>query len=71
MFKKVLAALDLSDASEAVFESALELAIATHSQLMLLHTLVAEHNGGPALPVSAPWDYYADERVDELAASNL
>ena len=36
MLKKVLAALDLSNASEAVFESALELAIATHSQLMLL-----------------------------------
>ncbi|MGI8935287.1 MAG: hypothetical protein ACR2FS_14565 [Phormidesmis sp.] len=42
----------------------------THS-LCSYHTLVAEHNGGPALPVSAPWDYYADERVDELAASNL
>lgn len=59
MFKKILAALDLSEADGAVFESALELVIATHSQLMLLHALAGELTGGPTLPVSAPWDYYA------------
>lgn len=72
MFKKVLAALDLSDADEAVFESALERAIATHPQLMRLHALVGEHSDScqkPAVATKCPRKLIS-QPVDELAASN-
>lgn len=59
MFTKILVALDLLDSNQAVFENALDLAIATQSKLMLLHALVSDRDGGPTLPVSATWDYYA------------
>ncbi|MGB7251016.1 MAG: universal stress protein [Phormidesmis sp.] len=59
MLQKILVALDLLDSNEAVFESALSLAIATQGELMLLHALSGDRDGGPALPVSPSWDYYA------------
>lgn len=68
MFNKILVALDLLDSNEAVFESALELAMATGSQLMLLHALVGDRDGGPSLPIAPGWDYYAatNDRVWNL-----
>ena len=59
MFEKILVALDLLDSNETVFENALSLAAATHSELMLLHALAGDRDGGPTMPVSATWDYYA------------
>ncbi len=59
MFKKILVALDLLDSNESVFEKALSLAVANGSELMLLHALAGDSDGGPRLPVSTTWDYYA------------
>ena len=59
MFKKILVALDLLDSNKAVFQQALALAEATGAELMLFHALSGESDGGPTIPVSATWDYYA------------
>lgn len=57
MFKKVLAALDLLDFNDVVFERALALAVAMDSRLMLVHALVGDREGGPTLPTAMSWNY--------------
>lgn len=59
MLKKILVALDLLDSNETVFQTALDLAVATGSKLMLLHVLSGDRDTGPTMPLSATWDYYA------------
>ncbi|MEL6604993.1 MAG: universal stress protein [Cyanobacteria bacterium J06614_10] len=59
MLKKILVALDLLDSNEIVFQNALELATATGANLMFLHSLTGDQDGGPSMPVSGAWDYYA------------
>jgi nucleotide-binding universal stress UspA family protein len=59
MLKKILVALDLLKSNESVFQSALDLAMATGSSLMLLHVLSGDRDTGPTMPISTTWDYYA------------
>ncbi|MEL6455745.1 MAG: universal stress protein, partial [Cyanobacteria bacterium J06623_5] len=59
MLKKILVALDLFNSNEIVFQNALQLATATGANLMLLHSLAGDQDGGPSMPVSGAWDYYA------------
>jgi nucleotide-binding universal stress UspA family protein len=59
MLNKILVALDLLESNESVFQSALDLAMATGSTLMLLHVLSGDRDTGPTMPISATWDYYA------------
>lgn len=47
MYTRILAALDNSDASERVFEQALELAQTLDAQLMLIHGLTSDEDGSP------------------------
>ena len=64
MYKKILAALDYSLTSEVVFESALELAKATGSELILLHALSQEADDSPLsyAPVTMS---YNPEKIEE------
>ncbi|MEL6813576.1 MAG: universal stress protein [Cyanobacteria bacterium J06598_3] len=57
MFKKVLVALDLLDFNDVVFERALALAVAMDAELMLVHALVGDREGGPTLPTAMSWNY--------------
>ena len=57
MFKKVLVALDLLDFNDVVFERALALAVAMDAELMLVHALVGDREGGPTLPTATSWNY--------------
>ncbi len=68
MFNKILVPIDHSDASAALFNHALMLAKATHSQLMLLHVLSADEEGSPGLPMYPQLTYSPnlDETVWEV-----
>lgn len=59
MIQKIVVALDLLDTNEAVFQHALDLALATGAALRLLHALAGDRDGGPTMPVSGAWDYYS------------
>jgi nucleotide-binding universal stress UspA family protein len=48
MVKKVLAAMDLSESNELIFEQAVDLALASKAKLMLLHVLSYEEKDSPA-----------------------
>jgi nucleotide-binding universal stress UspA family protein len=56
MVNKVLAAMDLSDNSEAVFEQAVALAASSKASLMLLHVLSYEEEDSPS-PVTSVSPY--------------
>jgi nucleotide-binding universal stress UspA family protein len=58
MFYKILAAIDHSPHSQAVFAQALALAQATSASLMLLHVLSSEEEGSPQMPTLATQEYY-------------
>lgn len=58
MLQKILVALDLLDDNEIVFAQALDLAVATGADLMLVHALSGLDNASPALSTSPGWDYY-------------
>jgi nucleotide-binding universal stress UspA family protein len=47
MVKKVLAAMDLSEYNEDIFEQAVEIAAVSNADLMLLHVLSYEEKGSP------------------------
>jgi nucleotide-binding universal stress UspA family protein len=68
MFNKILVPIDYSDASKALFDTALKLAKATQSQLMLLHVLSADEEGSPGLPMYPQLTYSPslDETVWEV-----
>ncbi|KAF3884653.1 MULTISPECIES: universal stress protein [Nostocales] len=57
MFKKILIALDCSDAGKYVFEQGFTLAKMAGSSLLLLHVLSNEEEGSPYIPVST-FEYY-------------
>lgn len=59
MLQKIVVALDLLDTNEAVFAQGLDLALATGGQLMLVHALAGDRDGGPVMPISGAWDYYS------------
>ena len=54
MIQKILVALDVSKASEAIFQKALQLAKATGAELTLLHVMYAEEEGAPPNLLNAP-----------------
>lgn len=58
MFRKILAALDRSSNSKAVFDEALALAKATEASLMLLHVLSNEEKDSPQIPTLTTLEYY-------------
>lgn len=59
MVKKVLAAMDLSENNESIFEQAIELATASKADLMLLHVLSYEEANSPS-PVLSVSPYTPD-----------
>ncbi|CAD5977806.1 Universal stress protein Sll1388 [Planktothrix tepida] len=58
MFKKILAPLDLSSNSQAVFEQALELAVCNQANLMLLHVLCTDEESSPDFGILVGLSYY-------------
>lgn len=58
MFRKILASLDRSSNSKAVFDEALALAKATEASLMLLHVLSNEEKDSPQVPTLTTLEYY-------------
>lgn len=58
MFKKILVALDQSDASLAVFTAAIEMAQKMQASLMLLHVLSSYGNGDVGVPFPTPPEAY-------------
>lgn len=58
MFNKILVAIDNSAISRHVFAEALSLAKAYNAQLMLLHVLSGEQEGGSSLPIFPTMGYY-------------
>ena len=50
MINKILVALDYSDISQSVFDSALSLAKTTGASLMMLHILAEDEPGFPVIP---------------------
>ena len=70
MIKRILVAVDRSENSKSVFESAVSLAKATSATLMLLHVLSENESGYPALPTYA---YYPmiDDRDLEIYREKL
>ncbi|PSN11493.1 universal stress protein [filamentous cyanobacterium CCT1] len=69
MYRKILVALDNSPTSDALFAQALELAQATGSALMLVHSLSSQEDTSP-LPMSATLDsiYWAPGTEIDLEA---
>lgn len=59
MFDKILVAVDVSEDSKYVFESALDLAKAKQASLMLLHVLSLEEENCPEIDGFASSDYYS------------
>lgn len=55
MYKRILAALDISES--AVFETALSLASASDAALLLLHVLSSRDSESPMTPVATAWDH--------------
>jgi nucleotide-binding universal stress UspA family protein len=62
MVNKVLAAIDLSENSEAVFEQAVALAASSKASLMLLHVLSYEEENSLS-PVSSVSPYAPDSAL--------
>lgn len=58
MFHKILVAIDTSINSRSVFESALALAQAFGSDLMLLHVLSPEEEGSPNISMLSSREFY-------------
>ena len=65
MINKILVAVDRSQSSRAIFDSALSLAQTTGATLMLLHVMTKTETGYPILPT---YSYYpmVDDRQYEL-----
>ncbi|MGB8697893.1 MAG: universal stress protein [Thermosynechococcaceae cyanobacterium] len=71
MVKKVLAAMDLSENSEPIFEQAVALAAASKANLMLLHVLSYEEKDSPTpilsvspytpIALTETWDIHRQE----------
>lgn len=57
MFHKILVALDRSDSSRQIFDTAVALAKQKESQLILLHVLSVEEEGCPGVPISNSLGY--------------
>lgn len=58
MFNKILVALDGSETTKHIFNTALVLAKATNATLMLLHVLSTEADGYPNLELQPTLSYY-------------
>lgn len=68
MFDKIIVAIDNSMMNRHVFAQALDLAVSNQAQLMLLHVLSAEQEGGANLPLFPTMGYYpgVSDRTLEL-----
>ncbi|MEM9215695.1 MAG: universal stress protein [Cyanobacteria bacterium P01_F01_bin.150] len=81
MFKKILVALDYSSTSPAVFDKAVDMALAMNAELMLLHVLSSIDNSSPSVLVYPSLSYYSmmdhpfwddyQERWAEFKSENL
>lgn len=58
MFKKILAAIDASESSKQIFETALSLAQLNNAELMLLHVISPLDEGYPTLMFPGAADVY-------------
>lgn len=58
MFHRIVVALDHSETAITVFDQALDLAVTTEAQLMLLHVLSADDQDAPDIPAPFPSMYY-------------
>lgn len=71
MFERILAALDMSDTGAEVMETALSLAQATSSSLILVHVLSGEEESAPSPITAVPgMDYYYHGVHEEFFVEN-
>lgn len=65
MIKKILVAIDFSERTQLVFNTAISLAQATKATLMMVHVVFVEEVGHPVLPTNTYYKMLGDRSFEE------